>query len=170
MTVTIRPCIADDAVALANLIRELAVYERLQAYARATADDLRTHLFGPRPCAEAILAEAQGEPVGFALFFTTFSTFRGQPSLYLEDLFVREPFRGQGIGRALLASVAQRAVERGCGRLEWSVLDWNTPALGFYRALGARPLTDWTVYRIDDEPLARLAAQAAGPRGAKTAG
>jgi GNAT superfamily N-acetyltransferase len=165
MTVTIRPCVAADAPALANLIRELAVYERLEEFARATPDDLRTHLFGPRPSAEAILAEARGEPLGFALFFATFSTFRGQPGLYLEDLFVREPFRRQGIGRALLASVARSAVERGCGRLEWSVLDWNTPALGFYRALGASPLDDWTVYRIDDGPLARLAARAPRPQG-----
>src|SRR6185437_9065530 len=98
--------------------------------------------------------------VGFALFFSTYSTFRGQPGLYLEDIFVREPHRGRGIGKAMLATVARIAVERGCGRLEWSVLDWNAPSIGFYRSLGARPLDDWTVYRIDDDPLLRLASLA----------
>jgi GNAT superfamily N-acetyltransferase len=170
MTLTIRPCSITDAATLVNLIRKLAVYERLESYARATDDDLRRHLFGLRPSAEVLLAEARGEPVGFALFFATFSTFRGQPGLYLEDLFVREPYRGQGVGRALLASVARLAVERGCGRLEWSVLDWNTPAQGFYQALGARPLDGWTAYRIDDESLARLAAQAPPSQQATNAG
>ena len=113
---------------IAALIRELAAYEKLEDQARATADDLRRHLFGDRPAAEVlILAEVDGEPVGFALFFPTFSTFRGQPGLYLEDLFVRPEHRGRGIGKALLASLARLAVDRGCGRLEWSVLDWNAP-------------------------------------------
>jgi GNAT superfamily N-acetyltransferase len=103
------------------------------------------------------VAEVEGEPIGFALWFSTFSTFRGQPGLYLEDIFVKPGFRGRGIGKGLLAAVARRAVERGCGRLEWSVLDWNAPAIGFYRSLGARPMDEWTVYRIDDEPLRRLA-------------
>jgi GNAT superfamily N-acetyltransferase len=160
MNVAIRPCRPDDAETLVELVRELAAYEHLEASARATPGDFRTHLFGPRPCAEAILAEVDGVPVGFALFFPTFSTFRGQPGLYLEDVFVRPEHRGRGIGKSLLASVARRAVARGCGRLEWAVLDWNAPAIGFYRALGARPLGEWTVYRIDDEPLARLAALA----------
>ena len=140
-----------------NLVRELAVYEKLEQHARATPDDFRRHLFGPRPAAEAAVAEVGGEPVGFALWFSTFSTFRGQPGLYLEDIFVKPSFRGRGIGKGLLAAVARRAVERGCGRLEWSVLDWNTPAIGFYRSLGARPMDEWTVYRIDEEPLRRLA-------------
>jgi GNAT superfamily N-acetyltransferase len=159
---SIRPARPHDAELLVNLVRELAVYEKLELYARATADDFHKHLFGPHPAAEAAVAEADGEPVGFALWFSTFSTFRGQPGLYLEDIFVKPSFRGRGIGKGLLAAVARRAVERGCGRLEWSVLDWNAPAIGFYRALGARPMDEWTVYRIDDEPLRRLAEIAPG--------
>src|SRR5262245_43467369 len=158
MSMTIRPCRPSDAETLVALVRELAVYEKLEHFARATPDAMRTHLFGPRPAAEAIMAEVDGAAIGFALYFSTFSTFRGQPGLYLEDIFVRESHRGQGIGKAMLATIARLAIERGCGRLEWSVLDWNTPSIGFYRSLGARPLDDWTVYRIDDEPLARLAA------------
>lgn len=159
-TQAVRPCVASDSATIANLVRELAVYEQLETFARATADDFRAHLFGPSPAAEAVLAEVGGEAAGYALFFPTFSTFRGQPGLYLEDLFVRPAYRGRGVGKALLAAVAARAVGRGCGRLEWSVLDWNAPAIGFYRSLGARPLDGWTGYRIDAEPLARLAAQA----------
>lgn len=157
MNVTIRPCRPDDAETLVALIRELAVYEKLEQFARATPEALRAHLFGPKPSAESILAEVNGAAVGFALYFSTFSTFRGEAGLYLEDIFVREPHRGRGIGKALLAAVARVAVARKCGRLEWSVLDWNAPAIGFYRGLGARPMDDWTVYRIDEEPLARLA-------------
>jgi GNAT superfamily N-acetyltransferase len=158
MNATIRPCRPSDAETLVALIRELAVYEHLQDHARATPEDLRVHLFGPRPAAESLIAEVDGEPVGFALYFATFSTFRGQPGLYLEDVFVRERYRGHGIGKRLLAAVARVAVERGCGRLEWSVLDWNAPSIGFYRSLGARPMDDWTVYRIDDDALTRLAS------------
>ncbi|MCA1684471.1 MAG: GNAT family N-acetyltransferase [Planctomycetia bacterium] len=157
---TVRPCAAADSTALADLVRELADYEKLGHLARAGEGDFRAHLFGPRPAAEAVLAEVDGEAVGFALFFPTFSTFRGEPGLYLEDLFVRPAMRGIGIGKALIAAVARRAVDRGCGRLEWSVLDWNAPAVSFYRAVGAVPLDEWTVYRIDDEPLARLASLA----------
>lgn len=160
MTFTIRDCHPDDAETLANLIRALAIYEKLEHEARATPDDLRRHLFGPRPAAGAILAEADGGAVGFALFFPTFSTFRGQPGLYLEDLFVLPDHRGRGIGKALIAAVAAEAIARGGGRLEWAVLDWNAPSIAFYRALGAAPLDDWTTYRIADEPLARLAASA----------
>jgi GNAT superfamily N-acetyltransferase len=160
MTTTIRPCRPDDAQTLVTLIRELAVYEHLEEFAKATPEALRAHLFGPRPFAEAIIAEVDGTPVGFALYFSTFSTFRAQAGLYLEDIFVRESYRGRGIGKGLLATVAKVAFDRGCGRLEWSVLDWNAPSIGFYRSLGARPLDEWTVYRIDDEPLARLAALA----------
>jgi GNAT superfamily N-acetyltransferase len=157
-TCVIRPVFPDDMEVLANLVRELAVYEKLEEYARATPDDFRQHLFGPRPAAEAAIAEIAGEAVGFVLWFTTFSTFRGQSGIYLEDLFVRPSYRGQGIGKAMLAMLARLAVERGCGRLEWSVLNWNEPAIGFYCALGARPMDEWTVYRLDDEPLQRLAA------------
>jgi GNAT superfamily N-acetyltransferase len=164
---TIRPCVEADAETLVNLVRELAVYEELEAFARATADDFRNHLFGPSPAAEAILAEVDGESVGFALFFATFSTFRGQRGLYLEDLFVRPAHRGRGIGKALLASVARRAVDLGCGKLDWLVLDWNELSIAFYKAAGARPIDEWTVYRIDDEPLVQLAKLAPEPHGTR---
>lgn len=157
---TIRPARAEDCETIANLVRELAVYEKLERFAKATGEDFRRNLFGPRPYAEALMAEVDGQTVGFALMFPTFSTFRGQPGLYLEDIFVRPEHRGRGIGKALLASVASLARERGYGRVEWSVLDWNEPAIGFYRALGALPLDEWTVYRIADGPLERLAAGA----------
>jgi GNAT superfamily N-acetyltransferase len=160
---SIRAACPDDAELLANLVRELAVYEKLEHQALATPDDFRRNLFGPRPAAEAVVAEVDGQPVGFALWFTTFSTFRGQPGLYLEDLFVKPDFRGRGIGKGLLAFLAALAVERGCGRLEWAVLNWNEPAIGFYRSVGARPMDEWTVYRIDDEPLRRLAASPSNP-------
>ncbi len=123
--------------------------------------DFHRHLFGPRPYAEAILAEIDGEAVGFALFFPTFSTFRGQPGLYLEDLYVKPAYRGRGIGKALLATLAKLAIDRGLGRLEWAVLNWNSPAIEFYRSLGAGPLDEWTTYRLCDGPLAELAARAA---------
>lgn len=155
---SIRPARAEDAELLVNLVRELAVYEKLEQHARATPDDFREHLFGPRPAAGAVVAETSGEPAGFALWYTTFSTFRGRPGLYLEDIFVRPQYRGRGIGKALLCEVAQRAVAIGAGKLEWSVLNWNTPAIGFYQALGAWPMDEWRVYRIDGERLQRLAA------------
>jgi GNAT superfamily N-acetyltransferase len=156
----IRPAIAEDSAAIANLVRELAVYEKLEQFARATAEDFREHLFGARPFALAFMAEVDREPVGFALAFPSFSTFRGQPGLYLEDLYVKPEHRGKGIGKALLATLAKLARDRGFGLLKWSVLDWNEPAIGFYRSLGARPLDEWTVYRIDDDALDRLAALA----------
>ena len=170
MTATIRPCRPEDAKTLVDLVRELAVYEELGHDAQATPDAFRTHLFGHRPFAEALLAELGGAAVGFALFFHTFSTFRGQPGLYLEDLFVRRAHRGRGIGKALLKAVARIAVERGCGRLEWAVLDWNAPAIGFYRSSGAEPLNQWTVYRIADGQLARLADLAPPPTPGTDAG
>ncbi len=157
----IRPATPDDAATIANLVYELAVYEKLEQYARATPDDFRQHLFGPRPYAEAMMAEVDGEPAGFALFFPTFSTFRGQPGLYLEDIYVKPAHRGQGIGKTLLAALARLAIDRGLGRLEWAVLNWNSPAIGFYHGLGARPLDDWTTYRLSDAPLTALAALAA---------
>jgi GNAT superfamily N-acetyltransferase len=159
MNVTIRPARLDDAPTIANLIRELAVYEKLEHKARATSDDLARYLFGDRPAAEVLIAEVDGSPVGFALFFSTFSTFRGQPGLYLEDLFVKPEHRGRGIGKALLANVARVAVDRGCGRLEWSVLDWNTPSIEFYRSQGAVPMDEWTVFRVDEEALIQLASK-----------
>jgi GNAT superfamily N-acetyltransferase len=157
-TAKIRACGPEDMIALAELIRELAIYEKLEHHARATPETLREHLFGESRCAEALIAEAGGKPVGFALFFTTFSTFRGQPGLYLEDLFVRLEYRGQGIGKALLTQLARLAADRQCGRLEWAVLNWNQPAIGFYRSLGAFPLEEWSIYRLHDEPLQKLAA------------
>lgn len=158
MTATIRTAQPDDCETIASLIRELADYERLLDQVKATGEDLRRNLFGPRPFAEAIIAEWENQPVGFALFFHNFSTFRGQPGLYLEDLFVKPSHRGRGIGKALLATLAKLAVERNCGRMEWSVLNWNEPAIGFYQSLGARPMDEWTVYRVDEEPLRRLAS------------
>jgi GNAT superfamily N-acetyltransferase len=157
---SIRAARPDDVELLVNLVHELAVYEKLGDQAQARPDDFRRHLFGPRPAAEAALAEVGGQPVGFALWFITFSTFRGQPGLYLEDLFVKPDYRGRGIGKGLLGFLAKLAVERGFGRLEWAVLNWNEPAIGFYKSVGARPMDEWTVYRIDDEPLRRLAGSA----------
>jgi GNAT superfamily N-acetyltransferase len=157
----IRPAKPEDGELLANLVRELAVYEKLEDFAKATAADFRRHLFGPHAVAEAAIAEFDGEAVGYAIWFPTFSTFRGQAGVYLEDIFVRTAFRGRGIGKALLATVAKVAVDRGYGRMEWAVLDWNSPAIGFYRSLGARAMDEWTVYRIDEEPLRRLAENVA---------
>jgi GNAT superfamily N-acetyltransferase len=156
---SIRMAVPEDTGTIAALVRELAIYERLEQHAKATAEDFHRHLFGAKPAAEAAIAEVDGQAVGFALWFSTFSTFRGQPGLYLEDIFVKPECRGRGIGKALLAAVAARAVELGCGRLEWSVLNWNTSAIGFYRALGARPMDEWTVYRVDGEALGRLAEE-----------
>jgi GNAT superfamily N-acetyltransferase len=163
---SIRPARADDCGTIAELIRELAVYERLEAEAKATPEDIRRDLFGPRPFAEALIAEVDGEPVGFALFFHNYSTIRGRPGIYLEDLFVRPESRGRGIGRALLAHLAKLASERGCGRLEWAVLDWNEPSINFYRSLDALPMDDWTIFRLADGPLARLAESAGEGSGA----
>ncbi len=156
----IRNCTEADAEILVNLVRELAVYEKLEEHAKATPESFREHLFGPERAAEAILAEVDGEAVGFALFFRTFSTFRGQAGVYLEDLFVKPEHRGLGIGKALLATIAKNVVTRNGGRLEWAVLNWNEPAIGFYRSVGARPQDEWAVYRVDDESLVTLAGLA----------
>jgi GNAT superfamily N-acetyltransferase len=155
--VSIRPCVEQDCKVLVDLIRELAVFEKLGDHATATPETLRRHMFGPRPLAEALLAEISGKPGGFALFFHNFSTFRGQPGIYLEDLFVRSEHRGLGIGKALLQRIAQIALERDCARFEWAVLDWNTPAMGFYQKLGAVPMDDWTIYRLQENALLSLA-------------
>ena len=145
-----------DVGLLLDLIRELAVYEKEPDAAKATPDQLHEGLFGPRPTAEAVIAEWDGEPAGFALFFHNYSTWTGKPGLYLEDLFVRESVRGKGIGKALLLHLASIARERGCRRMEWSVLDWNTSAIEFYEALGAKPQSEWTVYRLDESALETL--------------
>lgn len=153
----IRPATAADVPVILTFIQELAEYEKLRHEAVATEAQIRETLFGPRPYAEVILAEVGGEPVGFALFFHNYSTFLGRPGLYLEDLYVRPEARGRGVGRRLLTHLAAIAIERGCGRMEWSVLDWNEPAIGFYRSLGARPMDEWTVFRVTGEALERLA-------------
>ncbi|MDD3799539.1 MAG: GNAT family N-acetyltransferase [Novosphingobium sp.] len=158
MTVTIRPATCDDLPLIASLIRELAEYERLSHVVRFDEGELGEHLFGPRPAAEALIGEHGGRAMGFALFFPTFSTFEGKPGIWLEDLFVRPDARGAGLGKALLLHVARLAVKRGCARFEWSVLDWNEPALGFYRSLGAQMQEDWRIMRADGDALARLAA------------
>lgn len=148
MYLTLRPAKATDAALLAELIRELAVYERLEADCRITEDLIRTQLFGERPAAEAVVGEIDGVAEGFALFFTNFSTFLGKRGLYLEDLFVRPEARGNGLGRALLERLIAIARERNYGRVEWSVLDWNTDAQAFYTKLGAKPMDEWTVWRV----------------------
>jgi GNAT superfamily N-acetyltransferase len=155
----IRPATPADTSTIAGLIRALAEYERLAHALELDETRLHEHLFGPRPFAEVLLAEEAGEIVGFALFFSTYSTFVGKPSLYLEDLFVRPEFRGRGHGKQLLAALARLALERGCGRLDWCVLDWNEPSITFYRSLGAVPMDDWTTYRLAGAALAKMAGK-----------
>jgi GNAT superfamily N-acetyltransferase len=159
VSVQIRPATRDDVSAIAELIRGLARYEKLENDVVMTEALLDKALFGDRQYAEVLLAEEDGGPVGFALFFHNFSTFLGRPGIYLEDLFVLPEHRGRGIGRTLLTHLAQIAVERDCGRLEWSVLDWNRDAIGFYERIGARPNSEWTVYRLTGEALTGLAGQ-----------
>jgi GNAT superfamily N-acetyltransferase len=149
---------AADVPLVLTFIRELAEYERLSHEVVATEEGLRSHLFGERSVPEVLIAYDGDRPVGFALYFPSYSTFLGKPGLYLEDLFVRPDARGRGVGRLLLERLARIAVERGWGRLEWRVLDWNSPAIGFYRKLGAEPLDDWTVFRVTGEALQALAA------------
>ena len=158
--VTLRAATPADTPQILRFIRALAEYERLLDRVVATEAGLHASLFGPRPYAEVVLAEVDGVAVGFALFFHTFSTFLGQPGIYLEDLFVEPSARGRGVGRALLTHLARLAMARGCGRVEWAVLDWNRPAIGFYESLGARPNHEWTVYRLTGQPLVTLAGGA----------
>src|SRR5262245_2483388 len=162
---TLRPATPADVDTIFSLIRGLAEYERLTHEVTGTADRLREHLFGPRPCAEVILADVDARSVGFALFFHTYSTFLTAPGLYLEDLFVEPNHRGRGIGTALLRRVAAVALERGCGRLEWAVLEWNTPAIDFYVQRGARMLTEWRTCRVTGEALVRLGGGRSGAGG-----
>jgi GNAT superfamily N-acetyltransferase len=156
MTIQTRPAQPGDLPLIAALIRELAEYERLSDKVRFDEVELGRHLFGQRPAAETLIGELDGTAQGFALCFTSFSTFEGRPGLWLEDLFVRPGARGAGLGKALLAAVAALAVSRGCARLEWSVLDWNELAIGFYRRLGAQPMAGWTTMRLDGETLIAL--------------
>ena len=156
-SLTITPATAADIPLLLALIRALAEYERLSDQVSATEDRLRESLFGPRSAAEAVIGHLDGEPAGFALFFQTYSTFLGRPGMYLEDIFVKPECRGRGLGEALLRHLARVAVARQCGRFEWAVLDWNAPAIGFYRKLGADVLADWRICRVAGGALARLA-------------
>ena len=154
---SIRAAIEGDVPLILGFIQKLADYEKLSHEVVATEDMLREYLFGERPVAEVILAYWGGEPAGFALYFHNFSTFLARPGIYLEDLFVEPELRGKGIGKALLAELARIAVARGCGRLEWSVLNWNEPSIAFYKKLGAFAKDDWTIYRLTGDALNRLA-------------
>jgi GNAT superfamily N-acetyltransferase len=156
---TIRPATVADVSIILELIRALATYERAPNEVTATETDLAEVLFGKKPAAEVLLAFEKDRAVGFAVFFHNFSTWLGRPGLYLEDLFVRPEDRGKGYGRALLIDLAKIARERGCGRMEWAVLDWNEPAINFYRKLGAKPMHEWTVFRLMDDGIAKLAEQ-----------
>ena len=156
MTLAIRPATRADLPLIAEFIRDLAEYERLSHEVRFDEAKLGENLFGPRPYAEVVIGEIDGTPQGFALFFHTFSTFEGRPGIYLEDLFVRPEARGSGLGKALLAHLAELCIERDCARLEWWVLDWNEPSIGFYKSLGARMMDEWTVMRVDGDALTRL--------------
>jgi GNAT superfamily N-acetyltransferase len=150
-----------DIAAVVDLVRDLAEYERLEHEYEMTPDQLRTALFGPEPALFGHVAEVDGEVVGFTLWFLSFSTFRGTHGIYLEDLFVRPAHRGSGLGRALLTELAEECVRRGYARLEWSVLDWNAPSIGFYKSLGAEPRGGWTVFRLTDEALTTLGSREA---------
>lgn len=162
MTISIRPATPADLPLIAQLIRDLADYEKLLHEVRFDEAVLGQKLFGNRPYAEVVIGEIDGAAQGFALFFHNFSTFEGKPGIYLEDLFVRPDARGTGLGKALLSHLAMLAVERDCARLEWSVLDWNSPAIGFYQKLGARLMDEWTVMRVDGTALQQLGAAARG--------
>ena len=158
MTLTIRSATPADLPLIARFIRDLADYEKLAHEVRFDEAKLGENLFGARPYAEVVIGEIDGAAQGFALFFHNFSTFEGRPGIYLEDLFVRPEARGSGLGKALLAHLAGLVVERDCARLEWSVLDWNAPAIGFYQSLGAKLMDEWTVMRVDGEALTALAS------------
>ncbi|MDE1940115.1 MAG: GNAT family N-acetyltransferase [Alphaproteobacteria bacterium] len=155
--VSIRPANPSDAALILSFIRDLAAYEKLSHEVAATEADVHAKLFGANPRVFCNIAEIDGEPAGFAVWFFNFSTFLGRHGLYLEDLYVHPQFRGKGVGRALLAHLARHAVAEGCGRLEWWVLDWNAPAIDFYKSLGAVAMSDWTVFRVTGDALERLA-------------
>ncbi len=158
MTVAVRPATRADLPLVAQLIRDLAAYEKLSHAVRFDEATLAEHLFGPRSMAEVLVAELDGVGQGFALFFHNFSTFEGKPGIYLEDLYVRPEARGAGLGKALLQALAGLAIARGCARLEWSVLDWNAPSIAFYRSLGARMMDEWRIMRVDSAALQQLGA------------
>jgi GNAT superfamily N-acetyltransferase len=156
MTVRIEPARPEDVPMILTLIRELAEFERLLHEVTATEEQVREGLFGARPSAEVVMARLGDEVAGFALYFHNFSTFLAKPGIYLEDLYVRQKFRGQGCGEALLRHLASIALARGCGRLEWSVLHWNQRAIDFYKSLGAVPMSEWTIYRVTGDALTKL--------------
>ena len=153
MSIRIAPAVSADVPVILDFIRQLADYEKLSHDVAATEESLRDTLFGARPYAEVLIAYWEEAPVGFALFFHNYSTFLAKPGIYLEDLFVNPPARGRGIGKALLTRLAELAIERGCGRVEWAVLDWNAPAIEFYRRMGARPMEEWTTFRLTGASL-----------------
>ncbi|MDX2132526.1 MAG: GNAT family N-acetyltransferase [Planctomycetota bacterium] len=157
MTIRVRPATPDDVGVILELVRDLAVYERAPNAVETTPVMLRDALFGERPACEAFIGEVDGVAQGIAVIFHNFSTWTGRRGVYLEDLFVRPAARGHGLGRALLREVARVALARGCPRVDWLVIDWNEPAIGFYKALGATPLSDWTIFRLQGEALANLA-------------
>ncbi len=162
MTIAVRPATRADLPLVAQLIRDLAAYEKLSHAVRFDEATLGEHLFGPRPMAEVLVAEQDGVGQGFALFFHNFSTFEGKPGIYLEDLYVRPEARGAGLGKALLQALAGLAIARGCARLEWSVLDWNAPSIAFYRSLGARMMDEWRIMRVDSAALQQRGAVSQG--------
>lgn len=157
MSLVIRDAVHADTPLIVQLVRDLALYERAPDAAKASVADIETALFCPQPKVHALIAEWNGTPAGFAAYFFNFSTWTGKHGVYLEDLFVLEAARGEGIGKALLARLAEIARVQDCARLEWSVLDWNEPAIGFYKSLGAKPMEEWTVYRIEGDALVSLA-------------
>jgi GNAT superfamily N-acetyltransferase len=162
--ITIRPAREDEVPLVLQFVRELAEYEHLLHEAVASEERVRRDLFGPRPYAEVVFACLDDEPVGFALFFHNYSTFVGKPGIYLEDLFVRPTVRGKGLGKALLTWLAAETVRRDCGRLEWSVLDWNEPSMRFYKGLGAKPMDEWTIFRLTGDALVELAQKERSPQ------
>jgi GNAT superfamily N-acetyltransferase len=159
MTLSTRPATLADLPLIAQFIRDLAAYEKLSHEVRFDEAVLGDRLFGKRPYAEVLIGEIDNAPQGFALFFHNFSTFEGKPGVYLEDLFVLPEARGSGLGKMLLAALAQIALKRDCARLEWWVLDWNQPAIGFYKSLGAKPMDEWTTFRVEGEALSQLAGE-----------
>ena len=156
---SIRPATTQDARLILDFVRDLAEYERAPEAAVATESDLLRDGFGPNPKFHCVIAEWDGEPAGFAFYFYNYSTWQGRPGLYLEDLFVRPQYRGKSIGKALLVHLAQVAVRENCGRFQWQVLDWNTPAIQFYESLGAKKLTEWLTMRLEGEDIEKLAQQ-----------
>jgi GNAT superfamily N-acetyltransferase len=162
MQITLRPAVASDCALVLSFIRDLASYEQLMTEFQATEEKLQATLFSEKPPAECLLAFVDGAPAAFAVFYTNYSTFVAKPGIYVEDLFVKPAFRKRGIGRAILAHVGALANERGCGRVEWTVLDWNEPAIDFYASLGAAPMADWRLCRLTGDALAKFARTPAG--------